>query len=117
MATFPAIMRREAALIDQPIAGLLRNLARRGMLDDTLVIFNTEFGRTPFAQSAAGTLGKGRDHNQSAYTVWMAGAGLKPGFAYGIDRRFWRLGRPRAPSRCTISMPRFCICSASTTSG
>ena len=53
------------------------------MIDDTLVIFNTEFGRTPFAQSEAGTLGKGRDHNQTAFTVWLAGAGLKHGFAYG----------------------------------
>ena len=78
----------EAALIDRPIAGLLRDLAQRGMLADTLVIFNTEFGRTPFAQSAAGTLGKGRDHNQAAFSVWMAGAGLKPGFAYGTTDDF-----------------------------
>ena len=88
MATFPANMPAEAARIDRPIAGLLRDLARRGMLDDTLVIFNTEFGRTPFAQSAAGTLGNGRDHNQAAFTVWMAGAGLKPGFAYGATDEF-----------------------------
>ena len=57
-------------------------------LDDTIVIFNTEFGRTPFAQSSAGTLGVGRDHNQTAYTVWLAGAGLKPGFAYGQTDEF-----------------------------
>ena len=74
---------REAKRIDRPIAGLLRDLRRRGLLDDTLVIFNTEFGRTPFAQSEAGTLGKGRDHNQTAFTVWLAGAGLRPGFSYG----------------------------------
>jgi hypothetical protein len=74
---------REAKRIDRPIAGLLRDLRERGMLDETLVIFNTEFGRTPFAQSEAGTLGKGRDHNQTAFTVWLAGAGLKHGISYG----------------------------------
>jgi uncharacterized protein (DUF1501 family) len=74
---------REARRIDLPVAGLLRDLRERGMLEDTLVIFNTEFGRTPFAQSEAGTLGKGRDHNQTAFTVWLAGARLKPGFSYG----------------------------------
>ncbi len=79
----PSHHAREAVRVDRPIAGLLRDLKRRGMWDDTLVIFNTEFGRTPFAQSAASTLGKGRDHNQTAFTVWLAGAGLKPGFAYG----------------------------------
>lgn len=78
----------EAKRIDRPIAGLLQDLARRGLLDDTLVIFNTEFGRTPFAQAAAGTLGTGRDHNQAAFSVWMAGAGLKPGFAYGATDEF-----------------------------
>ena len=49
------------------------------MLDDTLVLFTTEFGRTPFTQSAADVVGKGRDHNQYGFTVWMAGAGLKHG--------------------------------------
>ncbi len=78
----------EARLIDRPIAGLLADLRQRGLLDDTLVIFNTEFGRTPFAQCSAGTLGTGRDHNQTAYTVWMAGAGLKPGLAYGETDEF-----------------------------
>jgi hypothetical protein len=74
---------QEAARIDRPVAGLLRDLRRRGMLDDTLVLFTTEFGRTPFTQSAAEVVGLGRDHNQSGFSVWLAGAGLKPGFAYG----------------------------------
>ena len=74
---------REAKRIDHPIAGLLRDLRRRGMLDDTLVLFTSEFGRTPFTQSDAGVLGKGRDHNQYGFSVWMAGAGLKHGTAYG----------------------------------
>ena len=73
----------EASRIDRPLAGLLQDLKRRGLLDDTLVVFNTEFGRTPFAQSTAGTLGVGRDHNQTAFSVWLAGAGLKHGYACG----------------------------------
>ena len=53
------------------------------MLEDTLVLFTTEFGRTPFTQSEADVLGAGRDHNNAGFTVWMAGAGLRPGLAYG----------------------------------
>jgi hypothetical protein len=79
---------REAGRIDRPVAGLIQDLRRRGLLDDTLVIFNTEFGRTPFAQSRAGTPGTGRDHNQTAFTVWLAGAGLRPGSAYGATDDF-----------------------------
>jgi hypothetical protein len=74
---------QEALRIDRPVAGLLRDLKRRGLLDDTLVLFTTEFGRTPFAQSAADVVGKGRDHNQYGFSVWMAGAGLKHGIAHG----------------------------------
>jgi arylsulfatase A-like enzyme len=55
---------QEARRIDRPIAGLLKDLRRRGLLDETLVLFTTEFGRTPFTQSDAGKLGQGRDHNQ-----------------------------------------------------
>jgi hypothetical protein len=74
---------REAALIDRPIAGLIKDLRQRGMLEDTLVLFTSEFGRTPFTQAPAGQLGLGRDHNPEGFTVWLAGAGLKRGFAYG----------------------------------
>ena len=74
---------REAGLIDRPVAALIADLRERGMLDDTLVLFTTEFGRTPFAQSAAGTLGKGRDHHPAAFSVWLAGAGLRHGVAHG----------------------------------
>jgi hypothetical protein len=79
----PANHRRESDKIDQPVAALLRDLRQRGMLDDTLVIFNTEFGRTPFSESSAGKVGPGRDHNPDVFSVWLAGAGLKHGFAYG----------------------------------
>lgn len=73
----------ESLRIDQPVAGLLEDLARRGMLKDTLVLFTTEFGRTPFTQSAKGTVGPGRDHNKYGFSCWLAGAGLKPGIAHG----------------------------------
>jgi Protein of unknown function (DUF1501) len=87
---------QEALRVDQPVAGLLKDLRRRGLLDDTLVLFTTEFGRTPFTQAAADSVGTGRDHNQYGFTVWLAGAGLKHGLAYGatdevgyraVDRR------------------------------
>lgn len=82
---------REAVRIDQPIAALIRDLKQRGMLEDTLLLFTSEFGRTPFAQSAAGVIGAGRDHNQYGFTVWMCGAGLKPGLAYGAtDEVGWK---------------------------
>jgi hypothetical protein len=72
----------QAAVMDQPLAGLLKDLKARGMLDDTLVLWNTEFGRTPFTQ---GVGGKGRDHHPHVFTCWMAGAGLKRGFRYGAS--------------------------------
>lgn len=73
----------EAARIDRPIAALLTDLAQRGLLEDTVVMLTTEFGRTPFTQSAAGTVGPGRDHNRYGFSIWMAGAGLKPGTCHG----------------------------------
>lgn len=82
---------QEAKRIDQPVAGLLKDLRQRGMLDDTLVLFTTEFGRTPFAQSAADQVGPGRDHNQYGFSVWLAGAGLKHGLAFGsTDEVGWK---------------------------
>jgi hypothetical protein len=81
----PTNHKRESDKIDQPVAALLRDLRQRGMLDDTLVIFNTEFGRTPYAESAGDQAGAGRDHNADAFSVWLAGAGLKHGIAYGTS--------------------------------
>ena len=74
---------RETARVDQPLAALLTDLRRTGLLDDTLVLFTSEFGRTPFTQSNAGVLGTGRDHNQYGFSVWMAGGGLRGGTSYG----------------------------------
>jgi hypothetical protein len=64
---------------DQPMAGLLEDLKARGLFEDTLVIWSTEFGRTPYSQGANG----GRDHNGGTFVGWLAGAGIKPGVAYG----------------------------------
>ena len=69
---------KNALAVDQPIAGLLADLKARGLLDDTLVVWAGEFGRTPFAQGS-----DGRDHNEYAYSVWMAGGGTRGGIAYG----------------------------------
>ena len=67
-----------AAQVDRPIAALLKDLKRRGLLDDTIVVFATEFGRTPGAQG-----GDGRDHHIYGFTVWMAGGGIKGGVTHG----------------------------------
>jgi hypothetical protein len=74
---------RTALQVDRPIAGLLHDLKTRGLLDDTLVLWGGEFGRTPVAQA-----GDGRDHNPYGYTMWMAGAGVKKGFVYGATDEF-----------------------------
>jgi hypothetical protein len=74
------------AATDKPIAGLLKDLKSRGMLKDTLVLWNTEFGRMPFSQGS-----EGRDHNGGTFVGWMAGAGVKSGVAYGeSDEWSWR---------------------------
>jgi hypothetical protein len=72
----------QARHLDQPAAALLADLKQRGLLDDTLVVWSSEFGRTPFTQ---GNPGKGRDHHPLVFTAWMAGAGLKPGYHHGVS--------------------------------
>lgn len=79
-----------ARQVDQPIAALIRDLKSRGMFEDTLVIWTTEFGRMPFSQNSSG-----RDHNQGTFVSWLAGAGLKPGVAYGMsDEWGWKAVEP-----------------------
>ena len=74
---------RNAAAVDQPIAALIRDLKARGLLDETIVLWGGEFGRTPVSQG-----GSGRDHNPFGYTVWVAGGGFKPGIRYGSTDPF-----------------------------
>jgi hypothetical protein len=69
--------------LDRPLAALVRDLAQRGMLEDTLVIWTGEFGRTPMLEGAADRDTVGRDHHKDAFTVWMAGGGLQPGLTLG----------------------------------
>ncbi len=72
-----------SAAVDQPTAALLIDLQQRGLLDDTLVLFGSEFGRQPTAQGP-----DGRDHNITGYPMWLAGAGLKQGFSYGATDEY-----------------------------
>jgi hypothetical protein len=72
-----------ARMVDQPIAALLTDLKQRGLWDDVLVVFTTEFGRTPFSQG-----GDGRDHNQFGFSVWLAGGGTRGGMTYGATDEF-----------------------------
>lgn len=74
---------RTAAQVDVPIAGFLKDMKARGLLEDTLVVWGGEFGRTPVAES-----GDGRDHNPYGYTMWMAGGGIKGGTTYGATDEF-----------------------------
>jgi len=67
-----------ARAVDQPVAALIQDLKQRGLLDQTLLLWAGEFGRTPFAQGS-----DGRDHNPYGFTVWMAGGGVKGGTVYG----------------------------------
>jgi hypothetical protein len=72
--------------VDQPIAALIQDLKQRGLLDDTLVVWSSEFGRTPMGQTRNGEgqdAKVGRDHHKEAFTTWMAGGGVKKGFVYG----------------------------------
>jgi hypothetical protein len=69
---------KNAREVDRPIAGLLYDLKQRGLLEDTLIWWGGEFGRTPTAETA-----NGRDHNQEGFTMWLAGGGVKGGFRYG----------------------------------
>jgi hypothetical protein len=75
--------RRLAGAVDQPIAALLQDLKQRGLLEDTLVIWGGEFGRTPTTEG-----GSGRDHNHYGFSLWLAGGGVKGGFAYGATDEF-----------------------------
>ena len=110
-------MRLQCRDIDQPCAGLIKDLKQRGMLDDTLVVWGGEFGRTVYCQGKLTRDDYGRDHHPRCFSMWMAGGGIKPGDRLRRDRRFQLQHRQATRSTSTISTPRSCIAWASTTSG
>ena len=79
----PSELRLQAEAVDQPQAALLRDLKRRGLLDDTLVLWSGEFGRTVYSQGTLTNENYGRDHHPRAFTTWLAGGGVKPGIVHG----------------------------------
>jgi uncharacterized protein (DUF1501 family) len=74
---------KNALAVDQPIGALIEDLAQRGLLEKTLIVWSGEFGRTPFAQGS-----DGRDHNPFAFSIWMAGGGIKGGTIYGATDEY-----------------------------
>ena len=82
--SLPSKIRQQCSDIDQPAAGLIKDLKQRGMLDDTLVIWGGEFGRTIYSQGKLTKDNHGRDHHGRCFTIWMAGAGIKRGFEHGL---------------------------------
>ena len=79
----PKEIRLQAQAVDQPIAGLLKDLRRRGLLDETLVLWSGEFGRTVYSQGTLTETNYGRDHHPRCFTLWLAGGGIRPGISYG----------------------------------
>jgi hypothetical protein len=78
----------QAKAVDKPIAGLLQDLKQRGLLEDTIVWWSGEFGRTPYVENPNKKKIPGRDHNANGFTTWLAGGGVKPGLAYGSTDEF-----------------------------
>ena len=77
-------LKKKCGEIDRPIAALLKDLKQRGLLDDTLVVWGGEFGRTNYCQGKMTANNFGRDHHPRCFTMWMAGGGVKPGYSHGI---------------------------------
>src|SRR5437899_11411461 len=82
-AGLPKEIRKACLQADQSSAGLIQDLKERGLLDETLVIWSGEFGRTIYSQGQLTRQNSGRDHHPKCFTIWMAGAGIKPGMVYG----------------------------------
>ena len=87
-SNLPVNLRAQARDVDQPITALLRDLKQRGLLDDTLVVFAGEFGRTTYGQAASDQKNFGRDHHPRCFTTWMAGGGIKGGISHGETDEF-----------------------------
>lgn len=82
--SLPKLIRGQCDSIDHPVAGLIKDLKQRGLFEDTLVVWGGEFGRTIYSQGKLTADNHGRDHHGRAFTMWMAGAGIKRGFEYGM---------------------------------
>src|ERR1041384_1070901 len=82
-SNLPKEIRAQALQTDQPSAALIEDLRQRGMLQDTLVIWGGEFGRTVYSQGALTDVNYGRDHHPRCFTLWMAGGGIKPRISHG----------------------------------
>ena len=84
----PKSIRNECAKTDQACAALVTDLKSRGLLDDTIVVWGGEFGRTAYSQGKLTKDDYGRDHHPRCFTMWMAGGGFKPGMSYGETDSF-----------------------------
>jgi hypothetical protein len=82
-SNLPNELKRQCGLCDQPAAALVKDLKQRGLLDETLVVWGGEFGRTAYSQGAISKNSFGRDHHPRCYSIWMAGGGIKPGITLG----------------------------------
>jgi hypothetical protein len=87
-AGLPNQLRQRAKETDQPTAALVKDLKQRGLLDETLVVWGGEFGRTVYCQGDLAANNYGRDHHPRCFTMWLAGGGIKPGFSYGATDEF-----------------------------
>ncbi len=94
----PSNLRLQCQDVDQPCAALIKDLKRRGLLDDTLVIWGGEFGRTIYSQGKLRPNDFGRDHHPRCFTIWLAGGGIKPGLTYGETDDFsYNIARDPVP--------------------
>mgnify|MGYP000915464490 CR=1 FL=1 len=84
----PNELKAQCGAVDQPQAALIKDLRRRGMLDDTLILWAGEFGRTVYSQGTLTSENYGRDHHPRCYSIWMAGGGIKPGITFGKTDEF-----------------------------
>ena len=113
----PTGIERQARDVDQPQAALVQDLKNRGLLDETLVVWGGEFGRSAYCQGVFTEETYGRDHHPRCFTIWMAGGGVKPGTTYGASDDFsYNIAQDPGATSTTCTR-RCCTCSASTTRG
>jgi len=84
----PSDLRLQCRGVDQPCAALIKDLKQRGLLEDTLIVWGGEFGRTTYSQGKLEGNNYGRDHHGRCFTMWLAGGGIKPGITYGATDDF-----------------------------